>query len=494
MAPKDKLKQNVQEDKKRLLLRARKWPFANILCGTAAAILGLVGYTMGGGDVTGMVFALVAASAGGATQKAFQPIEKTISAKLYEMASKIEINEQTDAKEKASAVTNSLLDEFKLIYFGGHPTWKTEKGDYGTLQVYERSVVFKNLRNRFRMPMARLNKANLDSHVQVRVRKIPDVNLPEGKKSKNPLIGKIQEFIRKKQRFVVLDYTSDTGETKYIVFWATGGNPRYAKTLQDVMDGAIRKASRDRQARAEASGSADGAEGASPGAGTTAIVPAARRNPTIVGRLPTATMSGMRGGLQEVSQDAIEAAKRASQQSQAGPSDPSLTLTTVMREAAQAKQCPYCKFSLKDPVVVCSVCSSEHHEGCWKANFGCTTKDCRGKAVKKDEGGAAPAAPAASPEAASAPAAPPAAAAASTAAATSKYQVVLASAGHNDQEREAVAAQMAQLFNIPVEKVRVVLQKVPAVAKRNLPKAEAESLAERFRNIGADASVEEMKA
>lgn len=479
MAPrKDKLKQTVQEDKKRLLLRARKWPYANILTGAAAGLLGLVGFTVGGGGVMGIVFGAVGAALGGVLQKPFQGVERTISLKLYDLASRIEIVEQTDAKDKAGVIPNSLLDEFTLYYHGGHPSWRADKVEYGTLQVYERSVVFKNLRNRLRMPMARLNKVTLETFVQVRVRKIPDVVVPEVKTSKNKVLGKIQEFIRRKQRFVVLDYTDDTGSQRLIVFWPTAGNPRFGRQVKEVLDGAIRKAAKDRHARSEAAGTADsggqsgGQSGGAPG-GSAALVPAPRR-PTIVGKLPSATMGGMRGGLHEVSQDAIEAAKKASQ-AQLGDQS-GLTLTTIMREAAQAKPCPYCKFSLKEPIVTCSVCSAVHHEGCWKANFGCTTKDCRGKAVKQS--------------AATDPSAP----AAPAAAATVLFQVVLASAGSTEQEREAVAGQMASLFNIPVEKVRVVLQKVPAIAKRNLNRAEADSLAERFRAIGADAQVEEMKS
>jgi ribosomal protein L7/L12 len=404
------------------------------------------------------------------------------------MASQIEISEQADPKEKGGAAPNNLLDEFSLNYYGGHPSLKVDKPEWGSLQVFERAVIFKNLRNRIRMQMSRIAKVTLESHVQVRVRKIPEVNLPESKASKNVALAQIQQFIRKNQRFVVVDYAADTGESKPLVFWGQGGNPRYAKHLKEVLDGAIRKASRDRAAR---QGGGEGADGtaplpagvATPGATpATAVVPTPRR-PTVAGRLQTSTMGGMRGGLHEVSQDAIEAAKRATM---GDAPDPALTLTTVMRDVSEGRPCPYCKFSLKDPTVVCSVCAAEHHEGCWKANFGCTTENCRGKAVKKGE---APLAPAAAPAAPPAAAAPAAAAPVATA---TKFQVILKSAGRTESEREAVARQMASLFNIPVEKVRLVLQKVPAVAKRNLPQGEAESLAARFREIGADAHVQEM--
>lgn len=481
MAPrKDKLKQTVQEDKKRLLLRARKWPYANILTGIAATLLGLAAFSVVGGGVTGLVIGAIGAAIGGALQKPFQGVERAISLRLYDLASRIEIVEQTDAKDKSGAIPNSLLDEFPLYYHGGHPAWKAEKVEYGTLQVYERSVVFKNLRNRMRMPMARLNKVTLESIVQVRVRKLPDVIVPETRVSKNKIVAKIQEFIRRKQRFVVLDYTDDTGAQRLIVFWPTAGNPRFGKQVKEVLDGAIRKAARDRHARSEAAAAADGGGPAGTvGTGSGSPVPAARR-PTVAGKLPTATMGGTRG-LQEVSQDAIEAAKKASQAQLGDPSG--LTLTTIMREAAQARPCPYCKFSLKEPVVTCSICGVPHHEGCWKANFGCTTQDCRGKPVKKAD---------AAPQDAKAPpgGTPDAGRDASGAA---LFQVVLASAGRTDQEREAVAGQMATMFNIPVEKVRIVLQKVPAIAKRNLNRTEAENLAERFRAIGADAQIEEMK-
>ncbi|MBM3266703.1 MAG: hypothetical protein FJZ01_03555 [Candidatus Sericytochromatia bacterium] len=495
MAPrKDKLKQTVQEDKKRFLLRARKWPYSRYLMGAGAVGFGYAGFSLSGGElgVTGLVVGLIAAGASTMLRKIYDEVEKKISLKIYDMASQIEIVEQTDPKDKGGALPNSLLDEFSLNYYGGHPTLKVDKPEWGSLQVYERAVVFKNLRNRIRMPMSRIAKVSLESHVQVRMRKVADVNLPEAKTSKNPALGKLQQFIRKNQRFLVIDYTADTGESRPLVFWAQGGNPQYAKHLKDILDGAIRKAQRDRAAR-RGEDAGDGADAAGPPTGALVSggslpgqargsVP--KRPPTVSGRLPTATMSGLRGGLQEVSQDAIEAAKRASM---GDAPDPALTLTTVMRDVSEARPCPYCKFSLKDPTVVCSVCAAEHHEGCWKANFGCTTKDCRGKAVKKGE---------APPPPPPAPVTSPAEALAEAhqAAPAQRYQVVLNSAGRTESEREAVAKQMAALFNIPVEKVRVVLQKVPAVAKRNLPQAEAESLAERFRTIGADAKVEEMKA
>ena len=127
--------------------------------------------------------------------------------------------------------------------------------------------------------------------------------------------------------------------------------------------------------------------------------------------------------------------------------------------------------------MICSVCGAEHHEGCWKANFGCTTKECKGKPTKDGE---APAAPAQTAEG-------------GVAVATEVlYQVVLASAGRDDAERQAVASQMAGLFNLPVDRCLAVVQKVPAVARRNVSKTEADKLAARLTEIGAIAKVQKM--
>ena len=463
MAPrKDKLKQTIAEDRKRLLLRARKWPYANIMMGTGSAIGGLMGFSIVGGGVPGLVIGILGASAGLILQKPAQQIEQKISMLIYQKASEIDIHEQTDAKDKAGALPNSLLDEFNLRYFGGHPNWKLDKPEYGSLQIYERALIYKNLKNRFRMPMARVNKITLETHTQVRVKKIENVIVPPSKVHKNKALAKIIEFVRKKQRWLVLDYTDDSGSQRLIVLWPQAGNPRFAKQVKDVLDGALRKASKDRATR---QGETTGLEGAAP---APVLKP---RNPTIAGRLPSSTMVG-RLALPEVSKDVLEAAQRASQQSQ--DSDPSLTLTTILKASAEAKPGPYCKFSLKDPMVVCSLCSAQLHEGCWKANFGCATNDCRGKATKP--GAAKP------PEKA-----PPSAEGV-------KFQVVLQSAGGSEVEREAIAGQMAGIFNVPLEKARIVLQKMPAVARRNLGKDEADTLAERFRSIGAEAKVEEMKS
>jgi hypothetical protein len=50
--------------------------------------------------------------------------------------------------------------------------------------------------------------------------------------------------------------------------------------------------------------------------------------------------------------------------------------------AAHALTCPYCRYALREGEkrVNCPRCGAPHHLECWRANGGCTTYGCRGKA------------------------------------------------------------------------------------------------------------------
>ncbi|MBU6428092.1 MAG: hypothetical protein KGR26_03700 [Cyanobacteria bacterium REEB65] len=372
MAPrKDKLKQTIAEDRKRLLLRARKWPFAR-WCMGAVGLAGLLGgYNLGGGDLPQLlVGGLLGGLAAIGLQRQFAQLENRLGAKLYELASRIEIVEQVDAKDRGAA-PNALLDEFALDYCGGHPTWSTEKAAFGTLQVFERSVVFKNLKNRIRMPNSRLNRVTLESVVQVRVKKIPGVALPNSRPIQDKTLAKLYGLVRKRQRYVVFDYTDDSGNQQYIVFWPRGGNPQAAKQVREVVEGTLKRSAKGRTARlqggAGGQGKTSGPLRAAPEPQGQAVAQSVPRNAT-----------SRPNGLQQVSAEVLEAAKRASR------GDTDAPLQAAVAQEANAKPCRYCKFSLKDPAVACSLCGAEHHEGCWKANYGCATKDCRGKPIQLD--------------------------------------------------------------------------------------------------------------
>ncbi|MBI6545869.1 MAG: hypothetical protein HY692_03685 [Cyanobacteria bacterium NC_groundwater_1444_Ag_S-0.65um_54_12] len=161
----------------------------------------------------------------------------------------------------------------------------------------------------------------------------------------------------------------------------------------------------------------------------------------------------------------IEAAQRASIAS----NGPALSLTELLASAGSGENCPYCKFSLKDSIVRCSICGNRHHEGCWKANFGCTTKDCKGKPTKPAlaREGEQPEVP---------------------------YRVVLTSLGSTDEAQAAASAQIAKLFNVPLEQLRAALRQIPAVAKHGLSRPEAAALAARLEKTGAEARVEAEKS
>lgn len=461
MAPRrDKLKQTMAEDRKRLLLRARKWPFATWMMAGIVAIFLFVGGS--GGDLGHAIgLGLVGGAIAFLFKSTFARLENRISAWLYDKASFISIVEDSDVKDKSAP--NALVDEFKLEYCGGHLNWRVDKAQFGTLQVYERSLVFKNLKNRLRMPLARVNRVTLETVVQVRVKRLNDVVLPNGTVSKNKTIASLTAGIRKYQRYVVLDYTDDSGTSKYLVFWPRGGNSHYAKQVKEGLDAVVKKGQKDRSARL-----AEGA-GALSAAGIDAPVDLKR---TIAG---TQLRSTIAGALPSVSLEAIAAAQKASKAA-AGASPSESAPAPQATEAA--KLCAFCKFSLKDPISTCSACGAQLHEGCWKANFGCTTKDCKGKPV----GSGGPAGPG-----------PTRTAEGGVAVATEiKYQVVLASAGQDDEEKQAVAAQLATIFNLPVEKCLEVVQRVPAVARRNISKADADKLAARLIEAGALAKVQKM--
>ncbi len=463
MAPrKDKLKQTMAEDRKRLLLRARKWPYANILFGSTVAAGAYFGFSWGGDIAHVLLMGFLGLIGGAVLKKPFAQVENRISTKLYDMASTIEIVEQTDVKDKSAP--NTLVDEFGLDYCGGHLAWRVDKAEFGSLQVFERAVAFKNLKNRLRMPLARINRVTVESLVQVRIKHLPDVFLPNAGVSRNKALAALTTLLRRQQRYVVIDYTDETNTHRFVVFWPRGGNPRYAKQVRDGLDAVLKKNHKDR------SGAAHGTTHLAAPAPTAVESEELKR--TVAGPLKQTIVS--RGGLPSVSKEALEAAQRASMAEQDSVPEP--TAPTAVAGSAPAHLCSFCKFSLKDPVVTCSVCGAQLHEGCWKANFGCTTKDCKGKPRKNGDAGA-------QVQEGQGPVAVPR---------EVMFQVILASAGRDDAERQAVAAQMAGVFNLPVERCTQILQKLPTVAKRNIGKAEAEQLAARLTQIGALAKVQRM--
>lgn len=477
MAPKDKLKKTIAEDRKRLLLRLRKLPWAQYMAiGSGVSLSGvmLLMADMEAGLPLQALLPLVLAG----VPKAFAPLELRVVRAIQKQAEAIELHEQTDGKDKAP---NPLLDEFGAEYCGGHPNWQVTRPEFGQIQLYERALVFKNLKNRFRLPLSRVNRITLESQLQMKMRKLGDVLLPNTKVPANPLQRRLVDAYRKRLRMVLIDYTDDQGQSRLIAMWPNRGNVRSARQVKEGIDAALAKLGKEKNP----------AVGATRPMNRPPLDPLAA--PSASGRpLPPAMPAPVR----EVSKDAIAAAQEASRPQSSGPS-----ISTVMQDVTAAKTCPYCKFSLKEPIVHCSVCALEHHEGCWKANFGCTKECSKAKAVA----GPAPAADAAAvaasepvmaeaPVPTAAPATPPPQNTAPPASASPppRFQVVLADAGKTPEQQDAVARQMAQDFGIELEKVRVVLGRLPAVARRNLDEQEARTLAEKFSSMGADASVQVM--
>lgn len=475
MAPRDKLKKTVAEDKKRLYLRLRKLPWGQYLAvGSGVGLTGFLLLTVA--DFSeGFPAQMLAPLALSAFPKAFRPLELRVVRQLQKAAEAIELNEQSDGKDKTP---NPLLDEYGCDYCGGHPNWQVTKVEYGQLQLFERALVFKNLKNRFRLPLSRVNRVSLESQLQIKMRKLNDVQIPSSTMPRNPVLRKLVESRRRRLRMVLVDYTDDQGQTRLIGMWPPGGNPRMAKQMKEGIDAALTRLGKERPARSE----------------TGKISSRPPLDPLAPAKVPS--RSSGPAAVKAVSQDAIAAAQEASRPHSTGPA-----LSSVLQDVSAATTCPYCKFSLKEPIVHCSVCGLEHHEGCWKANYGCTKECLKAKGLPgpragteasaegEPQAGVASAPPAAesTPQAAASDPHPP-----SATLPGARFQVLLADAGKTTDQQEAVARQMAQDFGIELEKVKVVLGRLPAVARRNLPESEALALADRFRAMGADASIQPM--
>lgn len=479
MAPKDKLKKTIAEDRKRLLLRLRKLPWAQYMAigsGVGMSLVMLLMADLEAGVPLQAALPLVLAG----VPKAFTPLEIRVVRAIQKQAEAIELNEQGDGKDKSP---NPLLDEFGAEYCGGHPNWQVTKPEFGQIQLYERALVFKNLKNRFRLPLSRVNRITLESQLQMKMRKLGEVLLPATRVPANPLQRRIVDAYRKRLRMVLIDYTDDQGQSRLIAMWPSRGNVRAARQVKEGIDAALARLGKERNA-------------STPTARNLQRPPLDPMSGTVASSRPLPP--SMPAPVREVSKDAIAAAQQASQPQSSGPS-----VSTVMQDVSTAKTCPYCKFSLKEPVVHCSVCGLEHHEGCWKANYGCTKECTKAKAIPGPRQEVPPAAEGPTVEGPTAeapktdtpePAPPPSAAPSPPppAATPARFQVVLADAGKTSEQQDAVARQMAQDFGIELDKVRIVLARLPAIARRNLDEAEARTLAERFRSMGADASVQVM--
>lgn len=236
----------------------------------------------------------------GALQKRLKREEGKFKARLQGMAQKMESS--ADEEDKSQ---NKLLDAFEIQYLGGHPGLKVaDMPVFGTLEVYEKSLVFKNKTARIKMSLSRLKRVSLEMDRQVRHKKLPSVKLPVMPAFKNGLAKSGYELLRKLQRYVSLDYQDDIGERHLILFYPTLGhpllgNPPKAKAIKAAIDEPLGKYNKEKKgtksfAKEGGTGKLKGGTGSLAGTGSPAPaarpepVPAPEPAPAVVAHAPVA--------------------------------------------------------------------------------------------------------------------------------------------------------------------------------------------------------------
>lgn len=184
----------------------------------------------------------------GALQKPVQRYESKFKARLQDVAQKMESS--ADEEDKSQ---NKLLDAFEIQYLGGHPGLRvSDKLIFGTLEVREKSLIFKNKEARIKMSLARLKRASVELDRLMRHKKLPSVKLPPMPSLKKRYLKVAYEQLRKLQRYVVLDYQDDMGERHLIVFYPMIGhpmlgNPPKAKAIKAAIDEPLGKYNKDKK-------------------------------------------------------------------------------------------------------------------------------------------------------------------------------------------------------------------------------------------------------
>jgi hypothetical protein len=184
----------------------------------------------------------------GAVQKRVQRIESRFKARIQDVAQKMESS--ADEEDKSQ---NKLLDAFELQYLGGHPGLKVaDKLVFGTLEIREKSLIFKNKEARIKMALSRLKRASIEPDRLLRHKKLAGVKLPPMPTFKKRVLKLGYEQLRKLQRYVMLDYQDDMGERHLIVFYSMIGhpllgNPQKAKAIKAAIDEPLNKYNKDKR-------------------------------------------------------------------------------------------------------------------------------------------------------------------------------------------------------------------------------------------------------
>lgn len=238
---------NKRKQAKALQTIALKLPLTNLAGGAVILLMATLTSGLGQG-VMAILFGLVGVLVGvvlfGATQKHIQRAENKWRVKVREVATKIE-----SKLDEEQGGNNKLMDVFELEYLGGHPGWTLKgKPEFGTLEVFEKSLIFKNKANRIKFQLARIKRVAADPEKLVRQnKKLSGVILPKPLTHKNKLLKRLFDELQKRRRFVIVDYLNDLGEKNLVLFSATYGNPWIAKAVQASVQEILKKMPKEKK-------------------------------------------------------------------------------------------------------------------------------------------------------------------------------------------------------------------------------------------------------
>lgn len=226
---------------------AAKLPLTNLAGGALIAFGMYEGFSLSEGGLIALAYALIGGVLGlviyGAVQRPVQSAENRWRVKVREFASKIE----SKADEEQGG-NNKLLDAYDIHYIGGHPGWVLkENRPYGTLEIYQKSLVFKTKNNRIRFGLGRVKRATIEPEHLMQVRKLAGVLLPSSKGLKQPMLDKLLRAAARKRKYLVLDYTDDLGARTTVAFMAPLGNPLPLKPVQAAINDALRHAPKEKK-------------------------------------------------------------------------------------------------------------------------------------------------------------------------------------------------------------------------------------------------------
>jgi hypothetical protein len=194
--------------------------------------------------------------------------EKKLKLKINDLIRKIE-----SKIDEEQGTNNRLLDAYQLEYHGGHPGWSLkDKVAYGTLDIHEKNLLFRNQQNRIKLQLSRIRRVTIEPLKLLRGKRLTTVVLPKLATHKNPLLKLILEFVQSKRRWVVIDYLDDLGEKHMVLFYPSMGLPQSAKAVKTAIDEVMRKIPKEK--RVAATPTADLAPGTRRQASTAALAAA----------------------------------------------------------------------------------------------------------------------------------------------------------------------------------------------------------------------------